>query len=431
MTRYEEDDPRLHYTGDWIVSTNAAHSGGTAVLSSGIPGDTVTFEFEGDYVRWIGLQGGARGIGWIYVDDLPRVEIDQYGSTEFQKVLHEVTGLGPGRHRAAITNTGAKHASSGSVRLEVDAIEVETLLDPPSTVAFSRFEEDDAGLIFTDDWAFGNNGARSGGAYSFSQGGDMVAVFEGPRFRWIGTVGPGRGIGSVSINGSAPVEVDLYRPDWLFRQMLYDSDLHGLELGDGPNVAVLTPIGDKNPDSSSNIIEFDALEAVGLQPAARFEAELAEPWKYTYGWLVVEGADYSGGSTLTKWSGPLGHTLRWAFEGPFLRVFTLQGSSRGAARLFIDNVDYGLVDSFSPSWTFQARTFETYDLGPGLHVARLEHQGDNFSPDCIEAASLVPLPTMQAGFAREFEFIPVQHKLVSPLSPSGLMSVTLKSPTIT
>ena len=64
----------------------------------------------------------------------------------YQQVVFEATGLGAGSHTLQVINTGTKNPSSSGTYLDIDAVEAENVVAP---VAVSRFENTDAGLVFS------------------------------------------------------------------------------------------------------------------------------------------------------------------------------------------------------------------------------------------------------------------------------------------
>ena len=88
----------------------------------------------------------------------------------------------------------------------------------------------------------------------------MQVVFEGPVVRWIGTVNPGRGMARVEIDGVDYGLVDMYSPTWIQQQTVFTAS----GLGEGPHAMTITATEERNPSSSSRLIEIDAIEAEGV-----------------------------------------------------------------------------------------------------------------------------------------------------------------------
>ena len=88
----------------------------------------------------------------------------------------------------------------------------------------------------------------------------MDVSFTGDVVRLIATKASSRGIVSVSVDGGAPVLVDLYSPVTLFGQVVFEVS----GLGAGVHTLSVVNTGTKNPLSTSARGEVDAIEAEAL-----------------------------------------------------------------------------------------------------------------------------------------------------------------------
>src|SRR5207302_2459354 len=66
VTRVEETDPSITYTGDWRPADPRDWSGGTAVVAE-TAGAQATFAFTGTSVNWIGFRGPQTGIARVFL----------------------------------------------------------------------------------------------------------------------------------------------------------------------------------------------------------------------------------------------------------------------------------------------------------------------------------------------------------------------------
>ena len=67
VTRVEEGDRTLVYSGNWYSNENEAHSGGTATLTNA-RGARATVRFTGTGISWIGVADRWAGLATVYVD---------------------------------------------------------------------------------------------------------------------------------------------------------------------------------------------------------------------------------------------------------------------------------------------------------------------------------------------------------------------------
>jgi hypothetical protein len=127
-TRFEEEDPAVVYSGNWIHGNlNRTWSEGT-ISESATPGSRATFTFTGTSVRWIGCAKITTGIARVYVDGVFAQEIDTFNPPPiegYQRVIFKATGLAPGTHTLAIEATGRQNPSAGSNYVVVDAFDVQ------------------------------------------------------------------------------------------------------------------------------------------------------------------------------------------------------------------------------------------------------------------------------------------------------------------
>ena len=124
LTRYEENDPAVSYTGSWISYSYGYYSGGFATYTSQ-SGATATFSFFGTSVTWITAKTINRGIAKVYIDDVYDADVDLYSSsTEVQQAVYTKTGLDESTHTIKIEVTGTKNPSSSNIYIGVDAFDV-------------------------------------------------------------------------------------------------------------------------------------------------------------------------------------------------------------------------------------------------------------------------------------------------------------------
>src|SRR5687767_5242409 len=97
VTRVEQDDPSVTYSGNWYSNTGDNHSGGTAALTN-TRGARATVTFTGTAIRWIGVVDPWSGLATVSIDGTMTV-LDTYADTSgHQRVLYAATGLAAGPH---------------------------------------------------------------------------------------------------------------------------------------------------------------------------------------------------------------------------------------------------------------------------------------------------------------------------------------------
>ena len=124
VTRVEETDPSITYTGDWRPADPRPWSGGTAVVAE-TAGAQATFAFTGTSVNWIGFRGPQTGIARVFLDGVVVADVDTYSPTEeVQAVVFVATSLADTSHTLTIVMTGEQNANSIAAYIVVDAFDI-------------------------------------------------------------------------------------------------------------------------------------------------------------------------------------------------------------------------------------------------------------------------------------------------------------------
>jgi hypothetical protein len=145
VTRYEQNDPSISYTGTWSSSFLSGHSGGSVAFSSEAPNATATISFTGTGIDYIAATWFNRGWAAISLDGGPEQLVDLYSpgnnlngpedpvtGVKFQQVLYSASGLTNGPHTLQVRVVG-NNGTPGSASpwlVTVDAFDV-TTPDPP------------------------------------------------------------------------------------------------------------------------------------------------------------------------------------------------------------------------------------------------------------------------------------------------------------
>jgi len=124
VTRVEETDPSITYTGQWPQADPRAWIGGTAAVAEST-GAQATFAFTGTSVNWIGFRGPQTGVARVFLDGVLAADVDTYSPTEeVQAVLFVATSLANTSHTLTIVITGEQNANSIAAYIVVDAFDI-------------------------------------------------------------------------------------------------------------------------------------------------------------------------------------------------------------------------------------------------------------------------------------------------------------------
>ena len=125
VTRFEQNDPRITYTGVWYPNTNSLESGGSALLAN-LRGSQVVVIFNGTGITWIGASDYYAGICYLTLDGVP-MSVDTSnpsGATLYQQKLYSVHGLAPGLHHMTIEVIHSHDAETNASWIWVDAFDI-------------------------------------------------------------------------------------------------------------------------------------------------------------------------------------------------------------------------------------------------------------------------------------------------------------------
>jgi beta-galactosidase GanA len=151
---YDDVNPALQYSGTWT------HAGPGAGYTSGDydqteswstqAGASMTVNFTGTAVQWIGPKNTNGGIADVYLDGSLAATVDTYSPAGklFQQVLYSATGLAAGSHTLTIDVTGSQDSASSADTVVIDAINVPT---PAQQAAFFPVIPQQAGTSVTLD----------------------------------------------------------------------------------------------------------------------------------------------------------------------------------------------------------------------------------------------------------------------------------------
>jgi SpoIID/LytB domain protein len=258
---YEQTESDLTYVGPWASSTAATASGGSSYYLNA-PG-SVTVQFDGTYVDWVTKTSSVYGKAWLRLDSGAPVLVDLYSSsTNWKKTVWSSGILAPGTHTLCISWSGLKNASASAYNVGVDALVIMGALVgapvPPSMPTL--YQNTNAMIVYSAGWRTGWWSSASGGSFSYrSTAGSAKVKFDGTYFAWVAKKGPSYGMATVTVDGGAPVTIDLYGATELYQQVVFRTGL----LAPGTHTVVIAWKNSKNPASSSYNIDVDAVDVIG------------------------------------------------------------------------------------------------------------------------------------------------------------------------
>jgi Big-like domain-containing protein len=123
VTRAEDTNEAVSYTGTWVHDFDARATGGTYAEAQ-VAGAVATLSFTGTEVRWLGYFNTNNGIARVSIDGTFVGEVDTYSASPALGVHFTAAGLSRGAHTLTIEVTGAKNQASTDTWVIIDAFDV-------------------------------------------------------------------------------------------------------------------------------------------------------------------------------------------------------------------------------------------------------------------------------------------------------------------
>jgi hypothetical protein len=235
----------------------------------------------------------------------------------------------------------------------------------------TRFEQSDGRFYFSPAWPTSSYWRYSGGGekYSTVLGASVYVPFRGTRLDWITKTNSALGIASVSVDGGAPVSVDLYSASTVYQKKVWSTG----NLPNGLHWVKIVHSGLRNPRSSGVSITIDAVDVVGtLVWPTRYQENdpavgTAGNWSPSWSW------NYSGGRMVS--TSVRGSSLTVHFNGAKLNLLAAKGRYSGKAWVSLDGGPRTLVDLYSYASAYKQVVYSTGFLAPGPHTVTISYSG--------------------------------------------------------
>ena len=264
VTRFEQNDPRITYTGTWYPNTNSLESGGSALLAN-LRGSQAVVIFNGTGITWVGASDYYSGMCYLTLDGVPSTvdTSNPSGATLYQQPLFTVRGLTPGLHRLTIEVFHSHDASTDASWIWVDAFDIEngSLVGGTMTAGTGLVQQTDVAANYFGHW-FQNAGAQySGGSVNLvvDAGAHVDLTFNGTGITWIGYRDEWSGLAQVLLDGAPQATVDTYLTPSQAQTPAYS--LTGL--APGTHVLSIVATGTHSAASAGSWVWVDAFQVSG------------------------------------------------------------------------------------------------------------------------------------------------------------------------
>jgi len=233
ITRVEQDDPSITYSGNWYTNGSESNSASSAALTN-TSGSGLVFTFTGTAVTWIGIRDPWSGLANVVLDGIFQ-KVDTWGpTTAYQVPLFTASALSIGPHTLSIEITHERDTNGVGSWVWVDAFDVENgaPINGGITASVGRVEDNSPALVYSGAWYASTNVVHSGGSATLAvdPGATVTLNFTGTGVDWITYRDEWSGLARVFLDGNLVAEVDTYLSPWAARTTLYR--IEGLPPGD-------------------------------------------------------------------------------------------------------------------------------------------------------------------------------------------------------
>lgn len=359
---YEQSDLRFSFKGAWLTFSAAPLSGGSHAFTN-TPGASVTLTFVGTRLDLIAMTGPKFGRAQVSVDGGAATTVDFYSpGTLLEQAVFSTGALEDGLHSVTITCAGTKGASASDTYVSVDAVRV------TGTLTGGPVEQSDYRIARRGSWITYSAPGLSGGSHMFSNalGNEYAVSFIGTRLDLIAMTGPKFGVAEVSVDGGAPVDVDLYSADTATRQLVFSTG----DLASGGHVVRVKVSGRKNASATDAYVGLDVALVAGSVRQATMRYEETDG---RIGWAgqMSEAVSPAFSAGRYVWSGPSWGAVSVSFVGTGMDWIGVLGPQYGIAAVTVDGGSPGYVDLYSPTVQTQRVVYNTGELPYGLHTVTI------------------------------------------------------------
>lgn len=214
VTHYEQDDPRITYTGTWYPNSNSLNSGGSSTLAN-LKGSQAVVTFNGTGINWLGTSDPFSGYCYVYLDGVPsQVDTGNGTNTLYRQSLFSAHNLTPGMHTLTIEITHSHDEVTDQSWIWVDAFEVDngTLVSPGAIATAGLVEQTSPAVWYGGHWFQNMSAQNSGGSVNSAvdSGAWVQLSFNGTGVDWIGYRDEWSGMAQVYVDGTLQSTVDTY-----------------------------------------------------------------------------------------------------------------------------------------------------------------------------------------------------------------------------
>ena len=274
ITRVEENNPAIAYSGSWMVDSQGVNSGGRAIVLNQ-SGARASFAFTGTGITWIGAGALDRGVARVYLDGTANT-VDTYSAIRNdQQVLFVGKGLSNGVHTLVIEVTQMKNLGATGSGVSIDAFEISNgaLVNGHAVANPGLIEQNDPAVTYSGNWYLNSSSRESGGSavLAVDPGSTATVLFNGTGILWIGYRDPWSGLAQVYLDGVLVTTLDTWYAPFgdgsvndIFQRPIWQ--VTGLQ--NGVHTLTIKVLGLAGSNSAGSWIWVDAFQVFGAATPA-------------------------------------------------------------------------------------------------------------------------------------------------------------------
>jgi hypothetical protein len=120
--QYDDFDPRIRFLANWSHDPQFAAAANHSLTYSDIPDAAFRFQFQGSAVCWVYTKASNRGIAQVFVDAVPRGEVDLYSPVTVWQARTVFGSPGANRHTLEVRILERKNPKSSGRYVDVDEL---------------------------------------------------------------------------------------------------------------------------------------------------------------------------------------------------------------------------------------------------------------------------------------------------------------------
>jgi alpha-L-fucosidase len=359
-------------------------------LRSGNPQRLVTFNFS--YNQWNSTTGqGVVDYAAGEDDAINRLPSSRYsgeGNAQWQTLVwmddfwvHKDPGTVTPRYSNATVTDYTRNIMSQQGVFSYNAAPYQDTLISSATLGqlqtlnaaihSAKVEDRNAALVYSSGWAntSSSNYSSGTGRYAINANSQVQYAFSGTGIKWYGVVGNDHGKADVYIDNVFDASVDLYNQHWAANTVVYAKR----GLSNGSHTVKIIVRNDKNPASSNNFVEIDALEAL-TQTTTKID-DRSPNITYSGAWSQISSSLYY--QATSTFSTTAGAFAQYTFSGSSITWLGPKGNDHGKADVYIDNIFQTAIDTYATARADQVNLYTKSNLSSGTHTIKIVLRSDN------------------------------------------------------